>query len=406
MRRWALAILGVALLLRLAIVFVGPDLELIGDAGDYDRHAASIAAGDGYPDTVLAEPGSPTALRPPGYPFWLGSIYALSGDSVDAARVAGALLGTLTVLLVLLIAGRLWDRRTALIAGGLTAAAPALVYVNGSLVSEQIFLPLTLGAVLVTLLAREAEGRRLLMLAALAGALCGVAALTRVVGLVLVAAVAVGLWRRWSAIGVTVAVALIVITPWVIRNNAVFDEFVPVATQEGFNLYGTYNATSFNDGDFRLPTQLPESAGLFGREGWDESRISAELGSRARKFAVEHPRYVLRVAWQNVRRTLRLAGQPLERTEYEQMGVPPGSRTLVNVGVVVMFLLAGAGALMRRTRETPLFVWLVPVLLFVPVALFLATPRYRLPLDPFLLMLAGVALAQGAAYLDRREPAA
>ena len=96
-------------------------------------------------------------------------LYALSGDSIELVRVVGALLGTLTVLLVMLIAGRVWDRRTGLVAGGLAAVSPALVYVNGSLVSEQLFLPLMLGAVLVTLVARQAEGRRLLVLAALAG---------------------------------------------------------------------------------------------------------------------------------------------------------------------------------------------------------------------------------------------
>ena len=402
MGKGALAILALALVLRLGILVLGPDLALIGDAGDYDRHAQSIAAGDGYPDTVLAEPGSPTALRPPGYPFWLGAIYALSGDSVEAARVAGALLGTLSVLLVLLIAGRLWDRRTALVAGGLAAVSPALVYVNGSLVSEQIFLPLMLGAVLVTLIAREADGRRLLMLAGLAGALCGLAALTRVVGIVLVAAIAIGLWRRWSAIAVAAVAAVLVVTPWVVRNNAVFDSFVPVATQEGFNLYGTYNSTSYNDGNFRLPPRLPEVAPLFGREGWDESRISSELGRRAREFAFEHPRYVLRVAWLNVRRTLRLADQPMDTIEYEQLGVPAGMRTPLEIGVVVMLLLAAAGAVSRRARVAPLFVWLVPLLLFIPVVLFLATPRYRLPLDPFLVMLAALTLVQAASYLRGR----
>ena len=97
MRRVALVILAAALMLRVGILVFGPDLVLIGDAGDYDRHAVSIAAGDGYPDTVLAAPGSPTALRPPGYPFWLGGLYALFGDHPEVARVAGALLGTLTV---------------------------------------------------------------------------------------------------------------------------------------------------------------------------------------------------------------------------------------------------------------------------------------------------------------------
>ena len=403
MRRVALTILALALVLRLAIVFLGPDLALLGDAGDYDRHAVSIAAGDGYPDTVLAAPGSPTALRPPGYPFWLGGLYAVFGDHPDAGRIAGALLGALSVFLILLLARRLWDDRVALVAAGLAAVSPALIYVNGSLVSEQIFLPLMLGAVLVTLMAREAEGRRLLALAALAGALCGVAALTRVVGLVLVGAIAIGLWRRWAAVAVAVLATIVVVTPWIVRNNTVFDTFVPLATQEGFNLYGTYNPTSYNDGNFRLPPTLPDAAPLFGRPGYDEARISSELGGQARKFAFEHPRYVLRVLWLNTRRTLQLADQPLDRTEYEQLGVPSGARTPLEIGVVIMLLLAAAGAVLRRTREAPLFVWLVPLLLFLPVAAFLATPRYRLPLDPFLLMLAAVALVQASMAIRNRK---
>jgi hypothetical protein len=92
--------------------------------------------------------------------------------------------------------------------------------------------------------------------------------------------------------------------------------------------------------------------------------------------------------------------------EYEQLGVPAGMRTPLEIGVVVMLLLAAAGACLRRARAVPLFVWLVPLLLFIPVVFFLATPRYRLPLDPFLLMLAALALVQAGSYAKRRQRAA
>ena len=101
---------------------------------------------------------------------------------------------------------------------------------------------------------------------------------------------------------------------------------------------------------------------------------------------------MLRVLWLNTRRTLGLADQPLDDIEYEQLGVPPDLRAPLKAGVVIMLLLAAAGALLRRTRVAPGFVWLVPLGLFLPAAAFLATPRYRLPLDPFLLMLAAVAI--------------
>jgi len=63
-RGYFLAILAVALVVRLAVA-VGADTPLRYDAAEYDRNARSLAAGHGFPDTVLAEPGTPTALRPP-----------------------------------------------------------------------------------------------------------------------------------------------------------------------------------------------------------------------------------------------------------------------------------------------------------------------------------------------------
>lgn len=406
--RFPRALAGVvvlAVLLRAGVVLLGPDLPLTADAGDYDRHARSIAAGDGYPETAIAAPGTPSALRPPAYPYWLGAIYALTGGSADAARLAGALLGGLTVLLAALVARRVWGDRPALGTAVLVAVAPALVYVNGSLVSEQLFLPLVLGVVLVVQRARDAPGvTPPLWLAAAAGALCGLAALTRVVGIVLVAAAVAGLWRGRSrralaAPAVAVLAAVLVLAPWAVRNAVVFDRAVPLATQEGFNLYGTYNevaeAATEHPANWRFPLELPGARDLFFRPGWDEARISAELGARARAFALDHPGYVARVAFWNAARMLRLAEQPYDDVDYAQTGIPPGARGVVEAGVALTFLGGLAGGvllLVRRRPAGPPWLWLVPVLLALPVVLFVAAPRYRLPLDPFLLMLAAAGL--------------
>ena len=55
--------------------------------------------------------------------------------------------------------------------------------------------------------------------------------------------------------------------------------------------------------------------------------------------------------------------------------------------------LRGAGAAGARHATAPAFVWLVPLAMYVSVV-FLAseTPRYRAPLDPFVIVLAALAI--------------
>src|SRR5947209_3228184 len=182
-------ILAVALLARIGVIVATPHAVPIFDAADFQRHANSIAAGDGYPPPQLGLPG-PTAFRPPLYPVTLAVVHKLGGG-LTAERVAGALLGVATVLLIFLIAQRLWGRRVAVVAGAIAAVFPPLVVLNASLLSELLFLPLSLAALLATLVYRETER---LTWAVVGGILCGLAILTRTSGLPLLIPLAFGVW--------------------------------------------------------------------------------------------------------------------------------------------------------------------------------------------------------------------
>jgi hypothetical protein len=96
------------------------------------------------------------------------------------------------------------------------------------------------------------------------------------------------------------------------------------------------------------------------------------------------------VAFWNTARMLDLAGLGWSRHTASTIGIGP---RWADAGVVCFWLvavLAVAGALRRRL---PGYVAAVPALLFLSVV-FLAveTPRYRTGIDPFVVMLAGVAL--------------
>jgi hypothetical protein len=102
------------------------------------------------------------------------------------------------------------------------------------------------------------------------------------------------------------------------------------------------------------------------------------------------------VAFWNTARMLDLAGMSWSRHTAATISIGP---RWADAGVGCFWLFAAlaiAGALTARGRRTPRYVAAVPALLFLSVA-FLAfeTPRYRTGIDPFIVMLASVALLAG-----------
>jgi len=420
-RRWLVpaAIVVLALVLRVAAVAADDGYHPGNDALEYDYLARSIAAGDGYPQSGYLLQGGPTAIRGPGYPYLLGAVYALSGDSLTAGRLAGAALGALSVLLLYLIAKRVWGRRTGLLAAALAAVFPPLVMLSRDLVSESLFIALELAAVLCVLNFRRSGGA--LRWAVAAGVLCGLAALTRNTGLALVLPVLLGVWtlRPWLrpaslvAPAVLLGCAALAIAPWVVRDQAEFGRFVPVTTSSGFAAAGTYNQDSFRDsgshGAWRNPQTIRQFTPLFLTPGIDEGEADAELRRAARDFAWEHPGYVAETTGWNLLRLFEVAGGSVVDDEghvVDDRGIGSADPAVERAGIAIAAALAllGAFAILRSRSQPrpdgapplipsgPLFLWLVPILMILLAAPIAGLPRYRLPADPFLLILAALGL--------------
>jgi 4-amino-4-deoxy-L-arabinose transferase-like glycosyltransferase len=417
------AIVLVALLVRVVVVVADTPYRPANDSLDYDRYARSIAAGDGYPESGTLLYGGPTALRPPGYPVLLGAVYAASGDSVTVGRVVGAVLGALAVLLIYLVARTVWGRRTALFAAALAAVFPPLVLLSKELLSESLFIVLELAAILAVFKFRGSGG--LLRWALAAGALCGLASLTRNVGLALVLPIALGLWSgaarlraaSLAAPAAMLATVLLVLAPWAIRNEVEFGRFTPISSGTGFTLAGTYNHQSFEQGDthgaWRTPQVLPQFVALFTTRGVDEGTEDSILRRRALDFAWEHPSYVAEASAWNLLRMFELSGGSVVGTRGEPIGErgignedPVAER--VGLGIAVLLAAVGVAAIVtsrrraRRTGERPVpggpwFMWLIPILTLLTTVPLGGLPRYRLAVDPFILLLAGVGLAWLAA---------
>jgi len=417
-------ILALALVVRIAVIVATPHFRPIFDAHDYDRTALSIAHGHGYPDSQF-RPGESTAFRPPLYPLVLAAVYAVGGHW-SAGRVLNALLGVAVVALVFLIAQRLWGRRTAVVAGVLAAIFPPLVTFAATLLSESLFIALVLAAVLATL---EYRRSRHLGWAVAAGVVCGLAALTRANGILLVVGAGAGVWvlrPRLSraalvAPAVVVVVAALTVAPWVVRNTIVFHRFVGISDQTGEALAGTYNSQARQKGDLpgrgRPPQQLPTFQGLFRDRRLDEAALMSRLTSRGLTYMADHPGRVAETSVWNTLRVFAVVHDGPFRPGWEAgvlqaTGDGRLASPLVPVTLYAILILALIGVVAQvrgRARRAPPFIWWFPVLMVLPAIVVWGQPRYRAPVDPFLVMLAAVGLVAileplAARYRSVAEP--
>ncbi|MCW2985427.1 MAG: hypothetical protein JWR63_2997, partial [Conexibacter sp.] len=220
------------------------------------------------------------------------------------------------------------------------------------------------------------------------------AALTRPEGLVLALAVAACTGTRRAAI-VVVAVALACVAPWTIRNADALHAVVPVSTETGNTLAGTYNARSLADGRWRDPRKYHlysavRRANRDSEAGTDRALTHAVIG-----FVVDHPSAPLRVAAGNAQRVTGLAPTAFSRLSLSSVSLPVGPAWLLRSGLLATTLLAMAGAATVAARRAPRGWWAAAALVALVALLVNAEQRFAVPLQPFLLLLAPLAFTRG-----------
>lgn len=417
--RGLVPILVVALAVRVVVVLVTRHLPIRDDSLDYERLGRLLAGGHGFGPTVLAAGGGPTAFRAPLYPLFLGFVFRVAHSSLTAARLVQAGLGTVAVGLIGVVATQLVDRRHGLVAAAVASVYPPLILLGNGLLTEAISLPLELGVVAVALAyrqriagPRDAARAASPLMPALCGLLIGLAILTRPVDGVLVIPVVLlvtsrpaGRSRRGRSrlgranlgrVAVVAAVVLVTLVPWEIRTARAFHRVIPVTTQDGYVLAGVYNAQAEHDrahrGVWRSPSSVSEVAGLFRDHGLNEATLDDALRRRAQTYARQHPGYVARVLGVSFVHLFDLSGFADARTAAASLGYGGVAAVFWVLSFYAVALIGIVGAALERGRALPLGIWLVPVLFVMVTIPTLGTLRYRAPIEPYLVLLASVAL--------------
>ena len=410
--RWApVGVLAAAFALRAGWTLSRPaEFEFL-DSRRYHSVAVDLLSGRGfvlnsaYPFLAREHRGRGYAAHSdPGYSVFLAGLYAVGLDSPRAVRLVQALLGTATVWLVMLLAGRLFGRTTALAAGAVAAFEPHLVFFTGLVLTETLFTFLLAASLVMFVRSREpgpGDRERPLARAAAWGALSGAAALVRstfLLFLPLAAALDVALAERTQRRArlirqlVALAVYCAVLAPWTVRNAARLGAFVPGTTCSGIALYESCGPNAFG--------------------GWDSRRHEWPGQDLAPLGEVDRDRYLRRAALRHVQanpgRAAALAFVKLARL-WSPVPWAPSYRTPFYwaVGILAFVLLAvaaGAGGWLGRAGWREWWPALAPAVYLTMLTLvFAGSVRYRVPAHAGLAVLAGVAYAALASWMRSRQ---
>ncbi len=376
------AALGVSFLLRLAFVIKTGEGGLSPDSHDWMRIAWGIASGEGFGDS----------WRPPGYAFYLGGVFAIFGKSVIAAKLMNVLLGTATVLLAYLTADRLFNRRTARITAVLMSFYPYFIAYTGDLLSET-FLTFMISAS-VYAVARTADRPSWGNMAA-TGALMGLTGLTKSVVLPFFVLACAWLWwrtrsfRTGFATGVFV---LLTIMPWSFRNYFHYDKayVMPVSTP-WISLYGSNCDNAFwtemrgeqdrpqPDDDVK-PAIPPDWEYLQTLPLPERDRICRE---KVTHWLENNPDKFLALVGLRFAHFWRL--YPMMAYRWQKYAA------MATSGIYIPLAALGLVLAWRRYPG----VWLLLSIFSAYTAVhvfFVVTLRYRIPIDPFIIMAAALAL--------------
>jgi len=335
--------------------------------------------------------------RSPAYPLFLAGIYLVLGKSILAVRLVEALLGGLIAVLIAVIGKKTLGLASGLAAGAIWALYPLAVFLAGLVYPETLITVLLAGAValLLSTLGEARVARPVPML--LAGLLLMLATMAKPV----VAATFLGIcawlviWRGRRSlrpVGLLVAGFCLPLAIWAGISSHYFGKVIvsDPRTVSFIDKAGSSNMEEVRKGRIRRALEDPTGFVLhFASEFahfwqiYPERVVMSDQALRD-KFHQRDSRVV--------RKTVFSSGNSL--TDWV---------AILSIGPVFLLALGGMVFMVRNRMWSELSLLLVLILSFaVAYSFFFTQIRYRIPVEPYIILLAGHGLVVVGSRLFQR----
>ncbi len=391
-RKVLLYIFGISLIIRLAYIIFFPTV-IWGDANAYDAMAIGLIEGNGYG-------GGTSSYWPPGQPFFLAAIYTVFGYNLQIAYIFEALISSLTCIVIYYIGKTVLNKKIGLISGLIAALYPTFIIYSGSLNTETLFIFLfTLSALCLLKIHEEPSAKNILI----AGVSFGLAMLVRpaIMGLIPFILIWMSLSskdRKRDLIKfITIfLIAMVVMSPWTIRNYNVHHEFVPVSTNGGVNFWignnpeatGTYGSHDW--------TTMPNSPFINTSDEIKRDRLGYEKGL---EFIKEKPRAFLILSFKKFAHFWRLELK-LFVLYFDECFINPIPKWLFMVlapltvlPFIILLPLAIFGIIFYQKWDMKAYLLILLIFYYILIhSIVFASGRYHLQIIPYLIIFAAYGL--------------
>ncbi|MEZ4669400.1 MAG: glycosyltransferase family 39 protein [Anaerolineae bacterium] len=434
-------VLLIAISVRLVIFAIFPLFRFeqtgaIHGSDAYDAYAQNLLSTGIYG----REAGVADALIPPLYSYALAGVYSILGRGGLQVALFHTVLDSISIICLYHIGKRLLSNGATVgaLAGLLYALYPYLVFQNLTVIDTPFFMTLLYLFVLLMVLLRERQqlDRGTWGLAAAGGLVLGLGMLTRPILPPLAVLMALWFLFRLNLLQTILrllpvaVVSLAILGIWIVRNNGVYNAFVPMTTTSGANFWqgnSPYTIAYFRAG-YDVQWTSPD-VGQIKATDPRSREADSERFALALQFLRDNPDKIPELLWVkflvywsiDIAPRLNPTEGTLPRVDYKgnvipetdpqgnlQLGqLPPGDPVgeystplfdqigrpihILYWGSLLLLGLLGMAFTLQQWRDVSAL-WFVQISMTIVYLIFHPSTRYRVPTDPLLFLFSAYAL--------------
>ncbi|MEK7659274.1 MAG: glycosyltransferase family 39 protein [Patescibacteria group bacterium] len=363
------------------------------DAKAYDSIAWSIVQGTGYTETTSLLPDSAIGRLGPGYEFFLAAIYWVFGHQLWIVWIIQSILHTASAFIVYCLIRRLYfndnAEKYAAIGAGFYIFFIDLLEFPAMLLTETLYLFLVLSGIYFALLMWEKPALRNVLTTS---ALFTLALLVRppVTILMLVAFGFLMSRRLWRYAAIFAVTAVIILTPWTVRNYLKYQRFIVTSAILGYDVWVGNSPDSKYIGELTATEEIDRYTAEEGLFAANKRGIREVLN-----LALKHPLEFIKL--QLVKTSIYFSAARPAAFWFHLSGI---SRLLTiifsSIFAFVIFTFGFSGLWMYIKKRDLISRMMVLTTLAAPAGIIwiVAETRYRYQIYPMMIILGVLFLAE------------